>query len=74
MSTISELYKRAIHIDNAFSAELERVFGSQACNARYDERGRSTPSLLDLANAKVEADAALHNAFAARRGDLLQSL
>ncbi len=67
MSNISDLYKKVIAADDALSAELTRVFGVQACNARYDKRGRSTPELKALANAKHEADLELHNAFEALR-------
>jgi hypothetical protein len=59
MPSISDLYKIAITADE--------VFGAQACNARYDERGRSTPKLKVLSNAKQEADIELHNAFVALR-------
>jgi hypothetical protein len=67
MSNISDLYIKAIATDDAFSAELTRVFGVQACNARYDKRGQSTPELKDLSSAKRAADQELHNAFMASR-------
>jgi hypothetical protein len=69
MSTICDLYTKAIEADNAFSAELERIFGNQSCNARYDKRGESTPELLQLAKAKKAADLELHNACAVYRGE-----
>ena len=67
MSNIAELYRKAVEVDDAFSRELSRVFGAQACNARYDKRGLSTPELVVLSNAKRAADAELHNAFVALR-------
>ena len=34
--------------DHAWSAELLRVYGAEACNARYDKRGCATPTLARL--------------------------
>lgn len=34
--------------DNAWSEELHRTFGKRAGDARYDERGKSTPALKAL--------------------------
>lgn len=44
--------------DDAYSAELRRVFGKAAGDARYDARGKSTPELRRLSDAKLAADAA----------------
>lgn len=51
-------YRAAIAADDAYSAELRRVFGKAANEARYDARGESTPELRRLSDAKVAADAA----------------
>lgn len=42
--------------DAAYSAELRRLFGKNAGDARYDKRGESTPELRRLAAAKRTAD------------------
>ena len=52
------LYAAALRADDAYSAELRRVFGEAAGDARYDARGESTPELRRLAAAKLAADAA----------------
>lgn len=44
--------------DDAYSAELRRVFGKAAGDARYDARGKSTPELRRLSDTKLAADAA----------------
>ncbi len=49
-------YRAALEADAAFAAELRRVFGEDACNARYDARGKSTPELRRLSDAKIAAD------------------
>lgn len=48
--------KTAYDADAAYSAELRRVFGKRAGDARYDARGTSTPELRRLADAKITAD------------------
>jgi hypothetical protein len=53
------LYQAALDADNAFTAELEIVYGKDAGDARYDyAKFTATPQLADLAFAKVEADLA----------------
>jgi hypothetical protein len=49
--------------EDAWSAELTRVFGKQACNARYDARGKGLPNtdLQRLHDARQAAMAAWHN-------------
>ncbi len=69
MATIEEFYKKAMEADKAFSEELTRLFGNEAGDARYDRRGKSTPELIALGDAKVAADLALHNAMRERRDD-----
>ena len=56
--------------DAAYGAELRRVFGKDAGDARYDARGVSTPELRRLCDAKLAADAAKLAADAAMRGEL----
>lgn len=48
--------------DDAYSAELRRLFGKAAGDARYDARGESTPELRRLAATKLAADAAMWGA------------
>ncbi len=55
---VAELRRRAYEADDAYSAELRRVFGKAAGDARYDARGKSTPELRRLSDAKLAADAA----------------
>lgn len=49
-------YYTALAADAAWSAELQRVFGKRAGDARYDARGVSTPELKALYDAKRVAD------------------
>ena len=42
------LWRAALAADEAWSAELRRLYGDRAGDARYDERGKSTPTLRDL--------------------------
>lgn len=58
MST-TESRAAAYAADDAYSAELRRVFGKDAGDARYDARGKSTPELRRLSDAKLAADAAM---------------
>lgn len=55
--------------DDAWTHELETVFGSDACNARYQPRGRGEPGTLLAALHAFYRDAsrAMENAMAARR-------
>lgn len=43
--------------DDAWQAELERQFGRQSCNARYDDRGRGAEgsNMRELYEARNEA-------------------
>ena len=56
-------YYAAIRADKDWTAELELVFGNDACNARYEPRGASTPTLAHLYTAKRSADKRLHEAW-----------
>jgi hypothetical protein len=50
--------------DKAWGAELVRTYGKSAANARYDARGRSTPTLKRLDDARSLAVAAWESADA----------
>lgn len=61
MTTDFSLYYVAQAADEAWSRELEEVYGHLGVNcgnARYDSRGRGTPELEALYQAKIAADAA----------------
>lgn len=60
---IAHLTRLARIADDAFGDELTRLYGRQACNARYDARGKATPELRRLANDKRAADYAVHCAY-----------
>jgi hypothetical protein len=68
-AVIKNLFRDALAADDAYNAELTRVFKKQACNARYDARGVSTAELRRLRDAKRAADLELHNAFRKSRGE-----
>lgn len=55
----AHLRRAAYEADDAYSAELRRVFGKAAGDARYDARGTSTPELRRLSDVKLAADAAM---------------
>lgn len=63
------IYARAIEAENAWSRELRRTFGRDACNARYEARGRGVPGgALNAAYKDREAAmTALHNYWDSRR-------
>jgi len=52
------LYRNAERADDTWQTELVRVFKRQAGDARYDERGYSTPLLAQLMKNKLDADKA----------------
>lgn len=54
-------YTNALAADNAWTAELTRVYGKKAGDARYDERGYATEKLANLKLAKRAADKALRD-------------
>ena len=58
-AALSAARAAAYAADDAYSAELRRVFGKAAGDARYDARGVSTPELRRLSAAKLAADAAM---------------
>jgi len=54
-------YKAACLADNMWSDELERVYGKDAGDARYDnKRNAATPMLKTLREIKRHADNAWH--------------
>lgn len=67
--SIASLTRAATIADDLWQAELVRVYGRNACNARYDARGKSTPTLRRLCNDKRRADYACHLAWCETRGD-----
>lgn len=54
-----QCYEQAKQADDAWQAELFRLFGLSAGDARYDQRGKSTPRLEELSRAKRSADKVL---------------
>lgn len=74
MSKIAEAYEAAQAADDAWQAEIDRVFGkNKAGDARYDDRGKSTPELLALNTAKRAADQVLHSLFEESRQEARDS-
>lgn len=59
---ILHLYSAAQQADDDFQHELEALFGRNAGDARYDQRGESTPRLHLLAQRKIESYAAYRRA------------
>jgi hypothetical protein len=53
---MERLYQAALNDDIAWSRELRRIYGRRAGDARYDDRGVSTPELRELRTQKVESD------------------
>lgn len=56
---MKDYYLEAMRADTAYSAELQRMYGKDAGEARYDARGEATKLLVDLANEKHDCDNAL---------------
>ena len=52
------LYDAAIAADKAWSIGLRAAYGKEACNARYDRRGKATAEMASLRDAKLAADEA----------------
>lgn len=48
MNSKHEAYYKAVEADRKWSAELQKVYGRQAGDARYDKRGKATPELERL--------------------------
>ena len=57
MSNIAHAYAVFSAADDAWQAELVRQFGADACNARYDGRGKGTfcPTLEKLYQCREHA-------------------
>lgn len=54
-----DLYYAANKADEAFHQALVKVYGKDACNARYDrKRNRATPELAAAGQAKMDASEA----------------
>jgi len=58
-----QAYHAAMKADALWTVELAKVFGADACNARYDPRGGSTPELARLSANKYAADTHLHKTW-----------
>jgi hypothetical protein len=61
--TAIQAYHDATKADTLWTAELVKVFGAAACDARYDPRGGSTPELARLSANKYAADTHLHKTW-----------
>lgn len=46
--TLNDLYSAFCKADNAWQAELDRLFGDRAGDVRYTEAGRTGPTLAPL--------------------------
>lgn len=59
MATINQTrkaaYEAAVYCENMWQTELERIYGNAASDARYDARGKATPMLKTLHDAKNAA-------------------
>ena len=55
MTPLAETTKRFDHADLAWGEELRRIFGKEASEARYDERGTGEPGsrLRELHDARM---------------------
>jgi hypothetical protein len=61
-------YKAAAIAESAWAHELERVYGSKACDARYDsKRNAATPTLAALYEIKNKACDVWHASYTACR-------
>ena len=47
-AAVDAAYRAAVAADNAWSRELERLFGEDAGDVRYTQQGRSGPTLAPL--------------------------
>ena len=57
MTALHEAYYAAVKADDAYSAELQRVYGSKAGDARYNPKlNKATPELRSLANTFQQAN------------------
>lgn len=61
--TLDDLYYAAMNADAVYSAELQRLYGARAGDARYDSRGIATPELRQLAQAAQETFEAYRATF-----------
>lgn len=59
MSVYRYLREMANEADDDWQRELEKLYGNQAGDARYDERGIATSTLLALRDRKRQRDALL---------------
>ena len=63
MTDVRKAYIESVKADAAYSDELVRVYGLNAGDARYDNRGTATPLLASLAAQFVKKSAAWRLVF-----------
>ena len=63
MTKLQTAYREALEADKAMSAELSKVYGRNAEEARYDERTTATAELKQLTEVFLEKADALRQAF-----------
>lgn len=63
--TYQDAYYASVAADEAYSRELERVYGSYACEARYKYK-HADERVQAAADAKKAADAVRHAAWMQR--------
>jgi hypothetical protein len=64
--TVESAYTLWLAADDAWQDELERVYGGNAGDARYDERGTATDRLADLYDAFKAAENRYRSALIVR--------
>ena len=60
-------YTDALAADAHYTRELERVYGMDACDMRYQPKRHTDPALIAARNAKLAADAIMREAFEVQR-------
>jgi hypothetical protein len=71
MGNLNNAIAQAMAAESAWEHELAACFGRDACNARYQPRGKGEPGTLlaALHGFYADASAAMHDAFAAARSE-----
>jgi hypothetical protein len=70
---LEELYEATLNAGITWSNELRRLWGKDACKARFDERAISTPLLRQLHDAYRTAETVYREALITDRDLLPQS-
>ena len=68
-AAVDAAYRAAVAADNAWSKELERLFGKDAGDVRYTQQGQSGPTLAPLYAAYRRANDAWFAAKRHQRGE-----